>query len=166
MQLTSAINNSFIQLREIIFQLTETEYSKPSVVLFSASIGQHVRHVIELYTCLFNGYETGTVNYADRKRDVRIETDKSFAAELLQMISGNIDKANKDILLLSCYDEQLTELIKVETNYYRELIYNLEHTVHHMALIRVGIREIPGIDIPENFGVAASTVKYRQICAL
>jgi hypothetical protein len=165
MQLKSAINNTLVQLKKIIDQLTDSEYSKPSSVLFNASIGQHVRHVIELYSCLFNGYDTGIVNYENRKRDERIETDKNFAVELMQMIFRNIDKTNKNLLLHSCYDEVSDESIMVETNYYRELIYNLEHTVHHMALIRVGIRDVSGINIPADFGVATSTVKYRKACA-
>ncbi|MEP7164362.1 MAG: hypothetical protein ABI741_06705 [Ferruginibacter sp.] len=165
MQLNSAINNSFSQLKETLEQLTEREYSQPSKILFNASIGQHVRHIIELYICLYNGYETGVVNYEKRKRDIRIETDKDLATELMDMICNNIDKGNKSLLLDSSYDEQSTESIGVETNYYRELIYNLEHTVHHMALIRVGINEVSSINIPEGFGVATSTIKYRRSCA-
>jgi hypothetical protein len=52
----------------------------------------------------------------------------------------------------------------VSTNYYREVIYNLEHTIHHMALIRVGINELGNIDLPKDFGVAPSTIKYKQLC--
>jgi len=53
----------------------------------------------------------------------------------------------------------------VETNYYRELIYNLEHTIHHMALIKVGINEVSCIAVPEGFGIATSTIKFRRSCA-
>lgn len=165
MQLKSAIHNSFMQMKDILDQLTDMEYAKPSKVLFNASVGQHVRHIIELYTCLLNGYDSGKVNYENRKRDTRIENDKNFAIELMQMILSNIDKINKDIMLISCYNLESTESIEVKTNYDRELIYNLEHTVHHMALIRVGIREVSNITIPEDFGIATSTVKYRKSCA-
>jgi len=83
----------------------------------------------------------------------------------MEMIGNNIDKDNKKLLLDSSYDEQSTDSITVKTNYYRELIYNLEHTVHHMALIRVGVNEVSSIAIPEGFGVATSTIKYRKSCA-
>ena len=165
MQLKLAINNSFAQLKGILDQLTEAEYSQPSKILFNASTGQHIRHIIELYICLFNGYETGNVNYEERKRDVRIEIDKGFAKELMEMISNNIDRPDKILSLTSSYDEQTITSIIVETNYNRELIYNLEHTVHHMALIRVAVNEVSAVTIPEGFGVATSTIKYRRSCA-
>ena len=165
MQFKKVIENVFIQLTDSLDQLTAAEYSQSSKILFNASIGQHVRHIIELYICLYNGYETGTVNYEKRKRDIRIETDKGLANELMQMICNNIDKPDKELLLDSNYDEQSTDSIIVTTNYYRELLYNLEHTVHHMALIRVGINEVSSITIPEGFGVATSTIKYQKSCA-
>ncbi len=165
MQFRKVIENVFFQLTDSLEQLTPGEYSQRSNVLFNATVGQHVRHILELYICLYNGYETGTVNYEKRKRDIRIETDKDFAIELMQMICNNIEKTDKDLLLESNYDEQSTEEIVVPTNYYRELLYNLEHTVHHMALIRVGINEVSTIIIPESFGVATSTIKYRKSCA-
>lgn len=165
MQLKLAIDNSFLQIKEILEQLTETEYTQSSKILFDATIGQHTRHIIELYTCLFNGYGAGYINYEKRKRDKRIETDKILAIELMEMISNNMDKPNKTLSLESSYDELTDDAIIVETNYYRELIYNLEHTVHHMALIRVGVNEVSSVAIPEGFGIATSTIKYRKSCA-
>lgn len=165
MQLQAAISNSFAQMTDILEQLTDAEYTKQSRILFNATIGQHTRHIIELYTCLFNGYENNSVNYEKRKRDTRIETDRSLAVGLMQMIVNNIDKPNRTLSLESNYDEYTDDTVTVETNYYRELIYNLEHTVHHMALIRVGVNEVSSVSIPEGFGVATSTVKYRKSCA-
>lgn len=165
MQSRKVISNVFMQLTDSLEQLTVDEYSRPSKILFNASIGQHVRHIIELYICLYNGYESGTVNYEKRKRDLRIETDKDFAIELMQMICNNIDKPDRDLLLEANYDEQSAEDIIVATNYHRELLYNLEHTVHHMALIRIGINEVSSINVPDSFGVASSTIKYRKTCA-
>ena len=51
------------------------------------------------------------------------------------------------------------------TSFTRELFYCDEHTIHHLALIRVGINEIGGYQLNESFGVAPSTIKYRQSCA-
>lgn len=165
MQLQQAIQNVFVQLSESLNMLNNDQYVQPSKTLFNATIGQHVRHIIELFICLEQGYDNGTVNYEKRKRDLRIETDKDLANSLLQDIYISLNRANKKLLLESNYDEHSAETITVTTNYYREIIYNLEHTVHHMALIRVGINEVSTIEVPAGFGVASSTMKHRQQCA-
>ena len=165
MQLHQAIRNVFEQLNNLLEQLTPAQYTQPSRLLFNATIGQHVRHIAELFQCLDKGYETGTVNYEKRKRDLRIETDKMLASELILNIYHALMKPDKQVLLEAGYNEHSDEVLIIQSNYYRELVYNLEHTVHHMALIRVGINEVSAIMLPEGFGVASSTLKYRQSCA-
>ena len=56
--------------------------------------------------------------------------------------------------------------VKVETSFDRELLYAIEHTIHHMAIIKMGILlHYPNITIPKNFGVAESTIQYKSSCA-
>ena len=165
MQLQQAIKNVFVQLSDTLEQLSSEQYKQPSKILFNATIGQHTRHIIELFMELDKGYETGTVNYENRKRDYLIETDKGFACSLLHKIYTGLNKPDKELLLESNYDELSKDVIVIKSNYYREVIYNLEHTVHHMALIRVGVTEVSNVDLPEGFGVASSTIKYRKACA-
>jgi hypothetical protein len=83
----------------------------------------------------------------------------------LNEIHTVLNKPNKELVLEACYDDISNERITLATNYYREIAYNLEHTIHHMALIRTGIREVSNIRVPEDFGVAVSTLKYRKQCA-
>jgi hypothetical protein len=165
MILKQPIQQVFVQLSQTLNELSNDEYRQPSNVLLNATIGQHVRHIIELFQCLEKGYDMGIVNYEKRKRDYQIETDKELASSLLKEIYQDIDRSNKDIFLeAEDYCESM-EAILIPSNYYRELAYNLEHTIHHMALIRVGINEVSSVRLPEEFGVAYSTVKYRQQCA-
>lgn len=165
MQLHQAISNVFNQLHGALEQLSGEEYTRSSAVLFGATVGQHVRHIIELFICLQNGYDTGVVNYEDRKRDYLIETDKELAGRILKEIEGGLTKQDRKLILEGGFDELSDETMQIQSNYYRELVYNLEHTVHHMALIRVGISDVSTVSIPEGFGVASSTIKYRQTCA-
>ena len=165
MLLKKPIQHVFIQLNDVIGRLTDEEYSKPSKILFHATIGQHVRHIIELFQCLANGYSEGIVNYERRKRDYRIETDRLFAAQQIREIYKNLERPNKEMILeAEDYGDSL-ETVSVPSNYYREIAYNLEHAIHHMALIRVGVNEISDVELSEDFGVAYSTLKYRQQCA-
>jgi len=165
MQLQQAVNNVFVQLSTTLDKLSQEQYIQPCRTLLNSTIGQHVRHIIELFQCLENGYDEGLVNYEKRKRDVLIETNKLFATELLSEVHSGLNRANKTLNLEACYDDQLDFPITISTNFYREIAYNLEHTIHHMALIRIGISEIADISLPAEFGVASSTLKFRKECA-
>jgi hypothetical protein len=92
MLLKKPIQNVFVQLTESLHQLSGEEYTRPSKTLFHASIGQHVRHIIELFLCLEKGYDSGIVNYEKRKRDYRIETEKDLAIQLLKDIYHRIER--------------------------------------------------------------------------
>jgi hypothetical protein len=165
MTLQQSVQEVFEQLTNSLNQLSSRQYTQPSNNLSQATIGQHVRHIVELFICLENGYTSGTVNYENRKRDVLIETDKDFAMDLLKGIAHGLNKENKELLLEAGFDILSDEKNTIPTNYLREIVYNLEHTIHHMALIRVGINEVSDIILSEQFGVAPSTIKYRNTCA-
>ena len=165
MLLKQPIQNVFVQLTESLHQLSDAEYSQPSKILFNASIGQHVRHIIELFLCLEKGYDSGIVNYEKRKRDYQIETNKDLAIQLLKEIYHRLERPNIDLVMEAEDYEDKAEVVTIPSNYYREIAYNLEHTIHHMALIRVGINEVSSIKLPQEFGVAYSTIKYRLQCA-
>lgn len=162
--LDQAIKNIFFQISDVLNELLPEQYSMSSNTLFKATIGQHVRHIIELFIELDKGYESGIANYEMRKRDYQIETDKDVAAKLLAEVYNKLGRPNKALVLEACYNESNNELITLETNYYRELAYNLEHTIHHMALIRVGLNELSSVQVDENFGIASSTIKHRNSC--
>lgn len=165
MLLKQPIQTVFVQLTESLNHLTKEEYTQPSSILFNASIGQHVRHIIELFLCLEKGYDTGLVNYEKRKRDYTIETDKALAIQLLKDIYHRLERPDRELLLEAEDYEDNSSVVCIQSNYYREVAYNLEHTIHHMALIRVGVTEVSTIVLPKEFGVAYSTIKYRQQCA-
>jgi hypothetical protein len=78
------------------------------------------------------------------------------------VVQQNLDKKNKNLELLQIIDG---EEIRIESNYFRELLYNLEHCIHHQALIKVAILQCETVTIDPNFGVARSTIEYRNQCA-
>lgn len=165
MQLQQAVRNTFSQLSQSLESITPDQYTVPCDRLGKATIGQHVRHIIEMFQCLEKGYETGLVNYEQRPRDLQIETSKSLALDLLTVIAEGLSKADKTLLLEGVYDTGDASAMTFQTNYYREIVYNLEHTIHHMALIRVGLQELAVSGLPESYGVAPATIKHKAACA-
>ncbi len=159
--LIPAIQKTLNELSDLVSKLSDVEFCFPCYDLSNASIGEHTRHIIEMFQCLENQYENGIVNYDNRKRDHLIQTNSSFANECIAAILNQIEKPNKNLQLQQVVDE---EMLLIETNYHRELLYNLEHCIHHQALIKVAITQNATIAVDENFGVARSTIEYRNQC--
>lgn len=141
--------------------VSAAEYQIPIPLLSNSTIGQHTRHFIEFFQCLAKQSETGLINYDLRKRDKRIEEDPLFALSRIENIIarfGDLD-LEKPVLLRAEHREE----ISVQTTISRELLYNLEHCIHHLAIIKIGLAIIkPALELPDNFGMASSTIKHRK----
>jgi len=164
MNLQSASVNVLDQLKKVLIQLRDEDYCR-SIPFLQATIGQHVRHILEFYICVFQGLETGNINYDHRRRDKRIETNKQYALGQLDALKSRIEEQtdNPDLLLNLKYGETSNKDIVLGTSFDRELAYNIEHTIHHMAIIKQAFREIGHyVELPENFGIASSTVRFMK----
>lgn len=157
-----SINNSLNELIDLLKQLSNAQYSEPCSNLSNASIGEHTRHIIEMFECLNNQYDSGIVNYDKRERNFLIQSDTNFAIEKMISIQNSLNKKNKKIKLFQKIDGVE---INIKSNYFRELLYNLEHCIHHQALIKVAVLQMSHLKINDDFGVARSTIEYRNQCA-
>lgn len=159
--LLKSIHHSLDELLYLLNQLSDHEYSQSCTALSGASIGEHTRHVLEMFQCLENSYDSGILNYDNRERNNQIQTETEFAKQCIVTIKMGLKSENKTIYL-----EQIIDglNIRIQSNYYRELLYNLEHCIHHQALIKVAVLQFENISVDENFGVARSTIEYRKQC--
>ncbi len=167
MNLKVAANDLLDQLEGVIDQVTKEDFRKPLNILSKSSIGQHVRHTLEFFICLMDASNTGTLNYDKRRHDKYIQEDKDLALSVIKSVKEFIEKTegNKDLSLEIEYgisDEEVGMSV-VTTNYEREIAYNIEHTVHHLALLKIGIlSNFEYMELPPHFGVASSTVRYDK----
>jgi uncharacterized damage-inducible protein DinB len=161
MQLIFRVNDLVNQLGDLLYKISDDQYTRPVELIGNASVGQHLRHIIEFYQELINGYEDGQVFYHRRKRDLLLETDKSFALATMEGLAAQLALGEKELLVF--YDEEPTgETLAVISSYGRELMYTVDHTVHHMSMIRVAISVVSDHVLPSAFGVAASTLQYQK----
>jgi hypothetical protein len=159
--LITAIHHSLDELIGLLSQLSDREYANPCCELSNATIGEHTRHIIEMFQCLEQNYESGLVNYDNRARDIVIQTNTEFACRKMAEIKNSLGRPDKTIRLQQVIDGQA---INIESNYARELLYNLEHCIHHQALIKVALLQCTQVKVDDNFGVARSTIEYRNQC--
>ncbi|MDN5203978.1 DinB family protein [Fulvivirgaceae bacterium BMA10] len=164
-ELKKAAKNVLEQLTDVIVQMKDEDFTRSISTLNHSTIGQHIRHTLEFFTCLADGYITGTVNYDKRKHDKAIEENRDQALTALNSIQRFLQATEENVTFCLEINYEIDKELncQVETNLDRELVYNIEHAIHHMAIVRIGLNEIcPYVSIPQHFGVANSTVKYKK----
>lgn len=168
MQLVLACSSILDQLENVVTQISDNDFSKPSPALSASTVGQHLRHTIEFFLCLENGFREGVINYDKRAHDKLIESDKFLALSAIRKIREFVVATTNDchLRLDVGYDRHTEDCVTIQTNYFRELTYNIEHAVHHMALIKIGVREVASyVQLPSDFGIAVSTLRHNEVVA-
>lgn len=154
-----------MQLMNLLKSISESDYTKINEVLSGATIGQHIRHILEFYLLLVYGSITGTINYDKRERDLRIENNPSFARDTINQLILAIDSINeKDPVILEAdYTIEGNSGNAIRSTAGRELTFCIEHSIHHQAIIKAGLIATGLPDLTdEHFGVAYSTIRYRN----
>ena len=156
------------QIRTLISSFEEEQYQYKSQLLSDTSIGQHVRHILEFYMCMLHGVRRGVVNYDDRDRDLELEQNPSFAIACIDKLCADIQRLDteQELQLAGNFSTEGKTIKTIKTSLDRELAYCLEHSIHHQALIKIGLIE-QKMDhlINEGFGVAVATIRHKKQCA-
>lgn len=158
--LYSAFTQQLSSVTNLLEKLSDDQYTQTIKHLGNATIGGHTRHIIELIQCLRTGYDSGLVDYVNRKRDLKLESNRKFALLTLEQILKEPLRCDKDLNLYA-ETKELNISSHVRTTFNRELLYNTEHTIHHLALIKVALLEMNLQLVDECFGMAYSTLKYK-----
>lgn len=161
MLVSKVSKNLLEELNYVINQLDNAAYSMPLDLLSGSTIGQHTRHILEFYQCFIEGNSAKEIDYDLRKRNITIETNTDFAGNLIEQINDSIDQTSDSNIILKFNNGEECQFISSSIE--RELVYNIEHAIHHMAIIKIAIiSNFSDVILPPNFGVAPSTVKYHR----
>lgn len=148
----------------LIDTLDEAQFVQPQPLLSGNSLGKHIRHVLELLDELLNGYEIAYVNYDNRIRSLALENSPEKAKSKIIDCSLKLKAITEDRSLalgaLCGIGEQ--DEINLWSSFNRELIYNIEHAVHHMAILQIAIQDSKWVELPADFGLAYSTRKHQM----
>ncbi len=131
-----------------------------------ASIGAHIRHILDRFHCFFTGLPDASIDYDARKRDREIEQSLGAASFAIATVSRRIERlgnqpialefiAVKEAVLPSC------PAVEISSTLERELMGLITHSIHHLAII-VMIAKSFGYEIDEDFGKAPSTIAFER----
>ncbi len=146
-------------LQDLLQNITLEQFRQPLPHMSDSSIGRHFRHVIEFYQCLITGFQTGSLNYDARARNLDLEEIKSEAEQMLSVLQLSLSRLHERTVQLLVADGE----VSLATTIGRELAYNTEHCIHHLAIIKMGVKaHFPHINMGAAVGLAYATIAYQQ----
>jgi uncharacterized damage-inducible protein DinB len=164
--LADALDAVLLQGKDLLENLSQEEFLAPHPLGNGASVGAHYRHCLDHFRQLAAGVEIGTVDYDARARDSRLETDRHAALAATEALRSSACKLRRlgeeDPLEVRCgvtYEGE--EAGSASSTLGREMMFCISHAIHHYALIAILLRSSQK-NVPEGFGVAPSTMRYRE----
>lgn len=169
--ISPAIRANLVVIRQgmaLIAALGTERYGTRIAICYNASVGGHLRHIIEHYQAFLAGLDSGEIGYEKRVRDPLVENDPGYAGALLEAIAQRLDELERTLTNRTLhYCVETTDDVASPTSVLRELEFLLSHTIHHYALVAVMAR-LQGHEPEPTFGIAPSTLKYQRtqtVCA-
>lgn len=160
--------SALLEIKKLTMVLSDEVYSRPLNILSGSSIGQHIRHIVEFYTCLLSQQQLQVINYDLRKRNQLIEEYPKSCALAIDEILARLDELTselkpKPLRFENCNFDTDMEINQVSTSFSRELAYCLDHCIHHQYFIKIGLVSLElGHYLHEEFGIAPSTLMHRK----
>ncbi len=154
------------QLSGFIEGLDESVYVKVSKPLFESSIGQHLRHILDIFQALMKETNPTFVDYDLRRRGIPLETDPQAGLDELEEVTQwlkSLDPSTFDQPLQISTEVSLSseETAKLNSSLGRELCFASSHLTHHLALMVVHAKLL-GMEIDSKLGVAPSTATFMR----
>lgn len=161
----NAIEKNLERGIKLLNSISNQQYSNTSVAPYYSSIGGHMRHILDIFDCLFDGLPNGLVDLSARKRNEQVEVDivegiNYFNSVLSKL--GDLKSADLDQFILVSDDLGLGV---VTQNYTLGslLIQAHSHATHHFASLGYIIAQL-GIEIPdEDFGYNPTTPRDQLL---
>jgi len=129
----------------------------------NASIGAHVRHIIEYIDNFISGCDCGNIDYDNRPRDLTFSESRDCAIKKLKVQYDelcSIPLNERQICIKESIDADV-DACSINSNVIREYTFVHSHIVHHVAILKI-LAENCGISISNDVGMAPATIKAIQ----
>jgi len=148
---------------KLISAIDDAQYSDSSIAPYYSSIGIHMRHILDVFDCIFNGLETKKVDLTARKRNELAESKVAFGLQYFENVIEKLESLQSMDLDVKVEVKDDLGLGMVTANYTlaSALIQAHSHAIHHFASIGYVISQL-GIQLPDSdFGYNPTTPRDK-----
>ena len=162
--LLASLDEVLAQGERLLHSLSDGQYAG-KVPEADVSIGAHYRHALEHFKLMFEAVHQPGIDYDRRARDANLENERLLALSLtrdFRHAARFLSPAQFERIIETRCHTSYNDAVSssASSTFGREVMYAVSHAVHHYALIAMmcRVRKIP---VPQNFGVAPSTLHYQ-----
>lgn len=163
--LLASLDEVLAQGEHLLQGLSDSQYAD-RIAEADVSIGAHYRHSLEHFKLIFEAQRAPEIDYDQRARDQSLEQQRLLALSLTRdfrhaarfLNPGQLERAIQARCQIS-YDAAASA--SASSSFGREVMYAVSHAVHHYALIGL-ICRLHKLPVPQNFGVAPSTLRHLR----
>ncbi|MFT5807762.1 MAG: hypothetical protein ACI9LG_002055 [Moritella dasanensis] len=144
----------------LLAAMTNEQYCMRAQPYILSCIGEHLRHVLDLYYVL--KADVDVIDYDVRRRGALVESCRlTGLAELAEIKTWLLTlqplMMNTNMVMSTEVSVVNTLVTQVETTLVRELIFVSTHAIHHYALMDISAK-LCDFNTPKNMGIAPATL--------
>ena len=161
----SAITNNLQRGKKLLNAIDESQYTDVSVAPYYSSIGIHMRHILDVFDCVFEGLESKDIDLSARKRNELVEKKIDLGLEYFDQIIDKLSSLDKGKLddIISVKDDLGLGFVRANYTLASILIQGHSHAIHHFASIGYIISQLD-IELPDvDFGYNPTTPRNENI---
>jgi len=143
--------------------ISDEAYSNTTIAPYYSSIGGHMRHILDVFDCVFDGLESGNINLISRKRNELAENYTQYGIAYFEDIIQRLKLINTEDLnkIVTVTDDLGLGIITANYTLGGILIQAHSHAIHHFASVGYVISHL-GISLPDaDFGFNPTTPKKK-----
>lgn len=160
-QMINAIEKNLQRGIKLLETITDEEYSDCTIPPYYSSIGNNMRHILDVFTCIFKGLENNSIDFSDRQRNELAQQKTAFGIRYFNEVIKKLQELNsKDFdTIIQVSDNLGAGVVTANYTLASALIQAHSHAIHHYASIGFIIHQL-GIELPDaDFGYNPTTPK-------
>lgn len=144
---------------ELLGSVSDAQYADTSVKPYHSCIGGHMRHILDIFDCIFEGLDSGHVDLTARKRNQLVERNPNVGIAYFEQTLTKLDALKGADLdqIIEVSDDLGLGMVTAKYTLAAALIQAHSHAIHHFASLGYIVTEL-GIDLPhKDFGFNPTT---------
>lgn len=148
----------------LLNSISDEDYRNRTIAPYFSSIGCHMRHILDVFSCVLNGIDDNQVDFTARERNEITEQKTEYGLNYFYLIVKRINIISENDLqkTIVITDDLGLGLESSNSTLGALLMQAQSHAIHHFASVGYIIYQL-GIELPDScFGYNPSTPNKNQ----